>query len=358
MRHKGYSVVRSCVQAVAVLVASLWLALATQSTASAQTSKAAADALFEAAKSAMEQGDYAAACPKFAESQRLDPAPGTLMNLADCYEKLGRTASAWATWREAEERARSAGQTDREQHALSRWKALESRVVHVVVAVPPASRCAGLGVSLDGAPVAEAMWAVPVPLDPGAHTVEAAAPGRVPWRQQVEVRDGMEDVTVEVPPLAVESTTPGAVPPGGAVPGAAPGASPATPAGPAVPPYTPNPPPQARPARPRGAGMRTAGFVVGGAGVVGLGIGAIFGGQAMAKNDDSQLYCRTETLCTPQGKSLRDDAFKAATASTVGFAVGGVALATGIVLIVASPRPAPAVGVRATPQGVWLEGRF
>src|SRR5947209_4053467 len=55
----------------------------------------AAEALFRNGRARMEAGDVAGACPKFAESLRLDYAPGSLLNLAACEEELGRLATAW-----------------------------------------------------------------------------------------------------------------------------------------------------------------------------------------------------------------------------------------------------------------------
>ena len=57
---------------------------------------AAAQALFDQGRDLMRQNKHAEACPKLAESNRLDPAIGTLFHLADCYEQSGRVASAWA----------------------------------------------------------------------------------------------------------------------------------------------------------------------------------------------------------------------------------------------------------------------
>src|SRR5690242_6612861 len=71
---------------------------------------AAAQSLFDAAKQLVAQGKHAEACPKFLASFKLDPKPGTAVNLADCYEKTGQIASAWARFQEAAALAQRAGQ--------------------------------------------------------------------------------------------------------------------------------------------------------------------------------------------------------------------------------------------------------
>src|SRR5262249_47887266 len=95
--------------------------------------KATAEALFADGRRLMITGEYASACPKFAASQKLDPAVGTELNLANCYEKLGQTASAWAEFRSAAAAARSIGSKDREQLAVDRSKTLETKLSYLTI---------------------------------------------------------------------------------------------------------------------------------------------------------------------------------------------------------------------------------
>ena len=83
----------------------------------AQNNAAVSESLFREGRALLEAGKTQAACDKFDESQRLDPALGTLLNLAECHALVGRTASAWARFRELSEKARRAGQKDREAYA-------------------------------------------------------------------------------------------------------------------------------------------------------------------------------------------------------------------------------------------------
>src|SRR5687768_12013927 len=62
---------------------------------SAKGNLGAAEVAFDEAIALSEAGKYEEACSKFEESDRLDHAMNTLFNLADCYEKIGRIASAW-----------------------------------------------------------------------------------------------------------------------------------------------------------------------------------------------------------------------------------------------------------------------
>lgn len=165
--------------------------------ARAQTT-AAAELAFREGRQLMNQGRYQEACPKFAESQRLEPAPGTQLNLADCYEKLGRTATAWETFRAAEAAANEAGQRDFASEARKRAEALQPKLSKL--ALTAAEPVAGLEVTLDGNPVT-ALVGSALPVDPGDHRVAAAAPSRRGWSRTVTVDKPGATVTVEIPAL-------------------------------------------------------------------------------------------------------------------------------------------------------------
>jgi len=130
---------------VAALVA---LCMASSRVARAQEvssgSSAAAQALFDEAKRLIQQGDAAAACPKLEESERLEPGIGTKLNLANCYEKVGRTASAWILYLEVESDTKRNGQVERQTMAHNRAAALQPRLSHLTISVSPKSRVAGL----------------------------------------------------------------------------------------------------------------------------------------------------------------------------------------------------------------------
>lgn len=335
-------------------------------TARAQSAsdKVAAETLFEDGRKLVAQGQYETGCKKLAESQRLDPGTGTLLNLADCYERAGRTATAWATWREAAASARSSGQSDREQLARDHAAALESKLVRLSIDVAESSRVPGLTVTRDDAPVSDALWGSAVPVDPGRVVVRASAPGYQTWTSEVQIAADKSENHVSIPaltPAAAGATAPGAAVVPGApsapgAPGQAPGApgapgasSSALVAGTAVPGAGSGPTDTAAP----GSSRRVLGIVAVGAGAVGIGVGTVFALKAKSKYNDSKAYCPVSVnLCYAQGVSLRNDAISAGNTATVAFAVGGVALVGGIILIATAPTSSPAPRALGTWHGL------
>src|SRR5579872_1217551 len=109
-----------------------------------------ATALFDEGRKLMGQKRYAEACPKLAESQRLAPSGGTLINLAECYEHAGQTASAWGAWKDVAARANAAGKGDVERNAVIRATALEPALAKLTITLASGSDVPGLQVSRDG----------------------------------------------------------------------------------------------------------------------------------------------------------------------------------------------------------------
>jgi hypothetical protein len=291
---------------------------------------AAAEALFDQAKQLMRDKKYAQACPKFAESNRLDAGIGTMLWLADCYEKNGQYASAWAEFADAADAA-AQQHDEREKVAREHAVALEASLSKVTIGVPPGSDVVGLQVTRDGVTVARALWGTPLPVDPGTHSLAATAPGKKPWHMTLEVAALSRSGVVTVPVLEDEG-------------------SPASPATPGL--GEPGPPPsEAAPSATdeayvtpaggnRGGVQRIGGLVVAGVGVVGIGVGSVFGLQAKSHLDDSNAagHCLPDNHCDGPGTDARNQAISVATLSTVAFVAGGALIAGGMVLYFVAPR--------------------
>jgi serine/threonine-protein kinase len=296
--------------------------------------KVAAQALFEDGRTLVAAGKYSEACPKFADSERLDSSASTLLNLANCWEKLGRSATAWATYKEAESAANAAKRQDYMATAQRHADALAPKLSRLIINVQ--QPIASMRVLRDGVLVGSAQWGSAIPVDPGSRTVEVSAPGYKGWLANVEVsRDGAQ-YTLTVPPL---EPLPAEAPP----PAASVVASTAAIPSPAAPPA---PAPEATS---RGSAQRTIGLVVAGAGAVGLGVSAVFALVANSKNKDSLRLCdKTDpNACTSAGVSERNDALSAGDAATVALGLGGAALVAGALLWFASPSGASATGSSA-----------
>lgn len=304
--------------------------------------QAGATALFYEARNLMQKGNFKDACPKLEESLRLDYGIGTEFNLADCYEHVGKTASAWSGFLNVASQAKTQNQAQREKVARDRAKALEPKLPKMIIEVPAPPP--GIEVKRDGVIVGNAAWGTAVPVDPGQHKVVVTAPNKQPWETSVNATESnTTKVTVprELPNAAVAAAPPPAA------------AKPATAAAPVVvappvrtttaattvsepaPSSTPTDFPE--PVVERGNTQRTLGWVASGVGLVGLGVGAGFGINSMSKRRDSNDHC-TGNLCDQDGVNLRDDAIRSGNVSTVATIAGGALLVGGIVLLVTAPN--------------------
>jgi len=293
--------------------------------------QAAAQALFEDAKKLMIKGNFPAACQKFSDSQNLDPAPGTQFNLADCYEKGGQTASAWATFKSAAASYRAHNRADWETKARGRATALEPKLSKLTVVIPPTSAVPGLEVKSDGQTLSPSELGAPIPVDPGDHVIEASAPGKKPWKTTAKVTPTPGEQKVSVGPLENDAKPPVAVVP-----------APTT-----APPTTPPPATVASDTPPpnKGSGQKTAGYVALGVGGVGLVVGGVTGVMALSKNKTANDACPNDGACANAAAVDANSSAKSlATISTVGFIVGGVGLAAGIILLATAPSSTPKTG--------------
>jgi hypothetical protein len=306
--------------------------------------KIAAQALFEDARRLVAAGTYAEACPKFAESQRIDPSPSTLLNLASCWEKAGRAATAWATYRQAQSAASAAGRKDYVDAAERHARALAPTLAELTVTV--GQPVDGMQVRRDGIAMGAPEWGLSIPVDAGAHVVEATAVGHKPWSETVDVPHDGAQVTVSVPPL--EALSPDATAPASlaAIAGLPPGAS--TEASPTAP--------------PQGATQRTIGLVVGAVGVAGLGVSGVLAIVANSNHKDAGPFCMNGA-CTEPGFSKENTARSDGDAATVAFVVGAAALVAGGVVWLSAPRnksasAAARISVAPTLGGAVVEGAW
>src|SRR4051812_30487974 len=158
--------------------AAVWLVAVAQLSASAASAqeasdKAAAEALYQLAERAMAAGKYAEACPKFEASAKLDPGVGTLLFLGDCQEKLGKLASAWATFREAKALASSRGDSERSALAELRATALQPRLSHITYNVDAHNDMPGFELRRNGLSISSGSWGVVLPSDAGRFELAA-----------------------------------------------------------------------------------------------------------------------------------------------------------------------------------------
>jgi tetratricopeptide (TPR) repeat protein len=161
--------------------------------------RASAEVLFEEGRRLAAQGDYDGARKKFEESERLDPAAGTLLNLADCEERLGRTASAWAALREAAARAELAGETARANAAREKAAALEPSLPSMKIVMTARDPAKPLEIRRDGTAIGSTLWGTAVPVDPGHHVLEEVSGGAVAWSQTIDVPRSPVQMIVFVP---------------------------------------------------------------------------------------------------------------------------------------------------------------
>jgi hypothetical protein len=314
---------------------------------------AAAQVLFDEGKALMAAGRAPEACGKFAASDRLDHGIGTQFHLAECYARTGKTALAWTTYLAVAADARAHGEMARAAAAHDRAAALEGKLPRMTIDPGVERSTAGLEITRDGVPVAPAEWGVAVPVDPGAHAIEARATGKAGWRTKV---DSIPGATIEiVVPVLADAPSALAAPAAAPAPVAIPSSSPLPPSSREVT-TTAAEVPRGE-IETRGTGQRVAGIAIGIVGLAGLGIGGYYGLTSLRDHDDAQTHCTTAG-CDATGVSLRNDARRDGDVATVALAVGGGLVAVGAIVLATAPRSHASIGVAVGPGSVVLGGKF
>jgi serine/threonine-protein kinase len=280
--------------------------------------------MFDEGAKLLDENKPSEACPKLEASRKLDPQIGTTGALAECYEQMGKVASAWSLYREVSERAAKAGERERAEEAAERARGLAPRIPRVTIVVPAASLLPGLAVTLDGVVLDHGLFGVAMPLDPGPHRIAATAPEHVAWQVELTVAEG-ESPEEEVPLLVRAERS--------AVASEASGQR-----------------GDAAPARGR---RKLYGGLLSGAGVLGLAGGAFFGIQALSHKDDAiAAGCTVGGDCrsTESGAASWQDGESAANLSTAFFVAGTVVLGVGAYLFFSAPSAGNTTAVSLVPS--------
>lgn len=299
------AVSRACVLIAGVLLSWSHTALANDG--------ALAEELFRQGQSLMSESRYEEACPKLAESQRLESSTGTLLNLAVCHEKQGKLASAWNEFQEALVVARRDGREDRMRFAEEHIASIEPNLSRLTITLPKESDVPGLEVQLDGTKMGRPALGVALPVDPGVHEILVTAPDKKPWKTSIEIPEGPGKQSVSIPalldapkdPKESQATTDVSVQDEGARDGST---------------------------------QRSLAYGAGALGLVGVALGTAFGIDALSKFNRSNENGCNGNDCNTEGADLRDAARTSGNVSTVAFIAGGVLVGTAVVLYFTAPR--------------------
>ena len=295
-----------------------------------------ADESFHAGRALLKDKRYADACPKFEESQREDPASGTLLALAYCQELSGLLATSWMNYLAAAQLAEREGQTERQTAASERAQAISLRYSKLTVVVPAELlSLPGFRLLRDGVELERASFGIPVATDGGTHAFQATAPGRVPWNSTVTLLAEHDHKTLILPvldlvPLGQSSSSKPTLPP------------------PLLPDHTSE--------NDTRVALERTSLAFAAATVVGLGVGTAFALSASAKNDQSNENGCDANGCDKHGTDLRNSALSMARVSTWAFVASGACAAASITLFVTASSKGAGPSRSARVQGNLLPG--
>ena len=318
---------RACLANCSIIL----LAVTSGSGALANEDTDSARALFNEGRRLASEAQYERACPQFEKSLKLEVGIGTQFNLADCWEHIGRNASAYELYLVVASAAKDKGQSDRERVASQRAEALLPKLSRLQV--KNESSVKGIRVSRDGVALSNRSWSEPTPVDPGSYTVAAVSSDKELWKTQVTVPPQALTMVVAVPASAKTTG-------GGKL-------------------SKDEPPRKSRsldsadkgsgePAASREFSARSghdstqiwpaAGLLVGGAGIA---MGTIFALLFESKNSQARDICPTNVGCSDSEiqnhSSLVSDAKTARTGSYIAFGLGAASITAATIYYVTKP---------------------
>jgi hypothetical protein len=300
--------------------------------------KSIATQLFKEGRALLEQGRVAQACRKLEESQRLEPGGGTLLNLALCHEREGRTATAWAEFTEAVGIAKRDDRPQRVEYARAHITQLEPALSRLSIQVAGAADLPDLEIKRDGGVLGRAAWGSPIPVDPGDHIIEAVAPGKIQWKQSILLAPNGDGKTLVVPMLE-DAPVPENMESGLSAPPRKIAQVPAADLGNAT---------QDKVAEGSG-GSSVPAWIALTLGVVAAGAGTYFAVLAISQKSEADRNCPNDA-CSAEGARQTSDAIKSANFATTGLGVGVVGLGLGTILFATRSRPPRAAASAAKPR--------
>lgn len=281
----------------------------------AHDSARGAQALAEA-KKAESGGKVDEACAAYARAQAFDPLSATLLALALCHEKQGKLATSYGELGEAAAGFGKEGNKERETFARGRAKDLEPKLSYLVLEGSENTKIETF--TVDGLPVPKAAWSKPLPLDTGEHSLSFAQTGSEPSQAHVQIPAGAVKVPYRLPVLGKSKLA------------------------------------QSDKGEAESTPWLGYGLVAGG--VVGAGIGTVFGISTFSARSDADKGCNVAKQCTAESLARIDDGRSSGTISTIAFVAGAVLVGAGVTLILThktESKPKTALMMVLTGRGTF-----
>jgi hypothetical protein len=285
----------------------------------------AAEVLFRAGRDAAKRGDHAEACRKFRESNRLEPAAGTELNLAMCEEQLGNLLRAWQLFKMVADKL--APHDDRQEMVGQHLATLDERLPRITLkASSPLPE--DTEISQGGTRLSVSSLGVAIPVDVGEKVITVSAPNHESSTYRVRVREGQR---VELVVGLRRSAPRAAAKPGALVP--------------------------------ERGGSKTWGILALGVGASGLAVGAVTGVGVLNAKSQMNDDCDPDGGCSQSGLDAAGRGETLAVVSTVSFALGaGCAAAGGFLLLEGmlweNSESGRSTRLRLNPTGISLRSEF